>query len=1510
MNIKTRLKESKNIIILIPFVIVLGLIFLIIKPVSDTQKSQEAENIPGNFPDGVLAVNSDKITYIPNETALIQMGVLDSNGDTICDADLTLTIKNNSGDEQTFEGDQIRRSLTCGNNGDNTVTNNPDYFLEYKIEKVGDYTVTLKNPKTGKTTQNKFTVTGQRNLDIVRETATRINPFKADRYPVVLRVTAEQDYSGKITDRVPEEFTILWQGPATLEKVQGADGKEFTTISWNVTLKAGETTELIYEYSAPQVSPEFYVIGTHGEWQIASDDVSTVQTAMYVPGSQGQSVILTLGTAPTPGNILVAFTAYSQYPVPAGRVLSAPDGTWTKVDDATVGAVSLSVWWKTVIPSGTQTTYTFSISGSIEWQSGVIYEISGADTNDPINQHSIVTQSSTSVTTIATTPITPSVLGTLALAATGTDNGSTGTPTGMTATVSPGWTIDRSAVPQYHAAFTASRDALTSDTTTPISTTFTFSKTSGVSAAAAILIAPAPPPPEIRISGTSDLASGSVAVAINNAVQPGVSATISGGTWVTNTLTPPSNGDVITVWVDGAAQANRTSAVTKYDGSGDITGMVLDRHVVSVGSNDNQALTLANLDQYDNGQDSDIIYGVTGSVLTIDPGGISTTEKLNILSGNSLTVGSTQTLNTNNIDINGTLTSTTTATYNITGAWVNNGTFTQATSTVNMNGAAAQTIGGTSSTTFNNLTMGASSIVSLLTNTSVAGNLTLLTGATFDLGSYTANRLSAGGTLTLNADSNLKIGGTGTLPSNYNTHSINASSIVEFTGGSQSIPPLNSSQSYGNLITSGSGTKSLSNNITISGSLTVGGGTTLDTTASNRTLTANNVTISPTGTLNIRASTFTITGNSGTLFTNSGTFTAGSNSTTTFTGAGSPSALLSGTFTGTSSFFNLNLSPTIAAAVTYNMGAGFNANGSFTINPTASSTTRLLTVNLGGNSTVVGTTNITGTTTGTSLLDTVNGQNYTFSTGSLNIGGAGTLTARASDINLTGTSGTIFTRTGTFNQGTSTVNYTQTAGNTTLTSGAVTFHNLAINMFGRTGSSGGNITVNNDLTVNAGVLSVPSNYTLAVTGNTSITGGLTMSSSGNQTFTGPVTINTGGTLTRSNASGTNTFVSLLTISNGGTFTTTSNPSFILQGGLLNDGTFTSGSGTYTFNTNNQSISGSAATTFGGGVAISGAVTLQNASTNTVTITGNLTGSVAGSTYLNNADTITDFKGAVLTTGTLDAGASPNTIRYTGSTAQTVKGTTYHHLQIQPSANSVTTLLGSGNFTINGNLTLGNGTNTGVVIQATTNDPNILVLGDVTVNANTTFTNSDSASATLDIDGDLTITGSFTAPRGANDDSFTLGGNFIKTGTFTHNNGQITFDTTEQALLDYSSDTTFYQFSVLPASAGKILSFDETYTTIISNDITIQGTNCTIGRIYLESAVESTPWKINILSGATQDIDFVALKDADGTSSQVTPVAHSSSQTASTGWTVTDGLCDPAAAMMNFEGVDMSGMNIN
>ncbi len=445
-------------------------------------------------------------------------------------------------------------------------------------------------------------------------------------------------------------------------------------------------------------------------------------------------------------------------------------------------------------------------------------------------------------------------------------------------------------------------------------------------------------------------------------------------------------------------------------------------------------------------------------------------------------------------------------------------------------------------------------------NLQIEGDLTVDAGGVLDIGVNSANRNTIAGTFTLGNNATLKIGGGGTIPANFNTHAIAASSTIEYYGVAQTVATLNSSQNYGNLIISGSGLKEVNGTIGIAGDLTINGGIfSVNTFTANRLTAGGKLTVANGATLRIAGS--------GTLPANYDTHVIGSTSTIEYSGTSSQTiaVLKSSQKYGNLNVYNsvktlagsITVSGTISFAGTPNklvIGSNTltlegNIQGSLTgsRNFSGSSTSNLV---LSGafnrtlflDATTIGTTNVLNNLTinhnsnvTTLGNDVIVNNNLTFTAGKLALGGR-TLTLNGNLVNtvsggLRGSTSSKLVINGSVNLGLS-MDQT-TPGNTNVLS------TLQINSTGKTVTMNNDLVMNNTLTFTAGKLAVNGN-TLTLKGlvTNTVTGGITGGNNSNLIING--TVSPSLSFDQTSPGSTNSFKNITINSSGQTVTLLNN----------------------------------------------------------------------------------------------------------------------------------------------------------------------------------------------------------------------------------------------------------------------------------------------------------------------------------------------------------------------------------
>ncbi len=179
--------------------------------------------------------------------------------------------------------------------------------------------------------------------------------------------------------------------------------------------------------------------------------------------------------------------------------------------------------------------------------------------------------------------------------------------------------------------------------------------------------------------------SQTVKVAYDGTLQ-GDSTTTSSGTFSLEPAAAPTSGQSVTVFLQSVADANEAVAVTKYDGTGNISDMRLYADHVSFGSADNQTFVGEDLNNYDNtAGGEDIFYdifldGSTNYDYNFDVTSQTSQDTVYLVTGNTWNpeTGTFQSdVAVTNVvtESSSTITGDDDDQYNVSGSWTMGGTF-------------------------------------------------------------------------------------------------------------------------------------------------------------------------------------------------------------------------------------------------------------------------------------------------------------------------------------------------------------------------------------------------------------------------------------------------------------------------------------------------------------------------------------------------------------------------------------------------------------------------------------------------------------------------------------------------------------------------------------------------------------------------------------------------------------------------------------------------------------------
>ncbi|MBP6884285.1 MAG: DUF2341 domain-containing protein, partial [Candidatus Pacebacteria bacterium] len=1360
-----------------------------------------------DFTWGVLAINTNKAIFADGDDAYLQMGVLNDSGSTLCNADLDLVVTTPTGKVENFSTSDktITREKRCDGN---TVIDVPDYYMHYKIDSgVGRYklelTATTLNGK--KKIIDGFDV-AQVNFDVVREGPTRIYPVST--YPMTFTVTSKYDWSGVIIEKIPASFGVF--PPKTIQgydKVSSTD--EVTTITWNVSLKAGKKTTFGYIFKAPEVSPEFYLLGPLSfyaegadtltsnpqfqetrRWQLANDAVCGTTTGLTSGNWDGTSPVGAVsvwtgctgaGGIPGSGDVVTINTGATitlNVNAPASGTL----GAFTVAGTLTNTSFTLT--------TGT-TAFTVNNGGTFNAGSGTI--TSGVIvTNGTYNANS--------ATINVSTPVTASTL--LSIGSTGVFDAGSANITLVFGQLSGSTILSLTAGGSFVGGTSTITEGIGvsgsggTGTATLNSGDFTGSN-------------------KLHNFTMNNHGSGIIVLASN--IELSGTFTKTTGTFKTDATCTGSLGydmilSNIVISASGGAADNLCASDITFTGS----GTLLSRSTFT--------LTATNANFIIKSDSSPTFFSgnaVTFTDLTLSPA---------ITANRAYSMGTAPTISGN-------------WTFNPTNPCVSS----CSTNTLTFTMSAGVTIGATKTITIS--TTG-SNIASVLDTS--GSNYALSAGL------YV---IDTNGTLAGNGSTITVSGTTGTLWTQSGS-TTGASSTVTFTGAANSSQISMSGSNVniaGNLkFNNASFAAPLSADITIGGTLDVTNGT-FNTSASNCSGTSCNVTAGKAsfngvagaiGTMN--SSTLTLNATSGTLFTKvAGGGTYNANASTIVMSSDADITMFGGV---TLTVGAVTLSPTLTGNHTYTFGVAPTISSStLTVNPTASSGTPVLTVLLNATTSIgaTSTTLVKASGTATSNFST-SGSNYAFTTGFLSIDSGGTFTANASTVNISATTGTLLSMAGSgiFTRGTSTVNINGSGSNTINTAGYTgsnKLYNMTVNATGVTKTLGGDIEIENQLTLTNGTVDTSSSSNYNIT-----SGKIDINATTNAIFSAnastiELTGTSGNLLSRGSTSvfnpGTATFK---VTSQSGTPTFLSSSSIISFHILTIDTTPTSGAGATVINSGSSyniadAVGSKLYIKYGVYNDMGAGVSTAGSTNNTLQIDANGKLCLGGST---TASTNATCDSSAVTTGSrgLPSFSTYNISTCSGGTCPTVRflsdaslsGTnipssvTYGTLEFAPrlvsTARSYTpqgALTVNGNFTIQptngsvlftvnmaGNITVGSGYTT--TISGTTSTSK-LCMRATTCNSGSSYDLSTgllnvASQGTLDATGassTITLTG-------------TSGTLFTRSGTFTITSGTPTVTLSGNGSATLNSGTiTFYN---LTSSGTGIKTLAATIT--VNNNLTI------------------------------------------------------------------------------------------
>ncbi len=226
-------------------------------------------------------------------------------------------------------------------------------------------------------------------------------------------------------------------------------------------------------------------------------------------------------------------------------------------------------------------------------------------------------------------------------------------------------------------------------------------------------------------------------------------------------------------------------------------------------------------------------------------------------------------------------------------------------------------------------------------------------------------------------------------------------------------------------------------------------------------------------------------------------------------------------------------------------------------------------------------------------------------------------------------------------------------------------------------------------------------------------------------------------------------------------------------------------------------------------------------------------------------------------------AATSTMVFKGTATTTIPSITYYNLEINPPSGTPTFIFAAGTLTINNNFIATTSASSQATVDASTNNPSISVGGNFSIAQNQTFL----------------------APG-----SLSVAGNWTNNGTFSHNNGTVTFNgTTQQTISGNLNGTSSFNILVFTNNSGSnnpfvpsiILNSSTTAATssITTGSVKVQflagatfefnniqwNGQASTSRIFLRSSASSTQWYLKVNNPAL--VSYLDVQDSNASPGQ-------------------------------------------